>query len=459
MTSLRARLLLILITGTAAVWLSAMAWIFLSTRAEVEEVLDARLMEAARMVNSLISERRQEPGGGLPPTDTLFGEFERQPRAYERQLSCQIWSLDGALVGRSESAPQMRLSTAEAGFSLSDIDGETWRVFTVANPELGVRVMVGDNLRIRDGLVGDVIKGMLLPTVLVLPVMIGLIWLSVRQGLSPLNTVAAHLASRRARDLRPVPDGKLPREVAPLVGALNGLFKRVEDARERERSFTAFAAHELKTPLAGLKTQAQIALASDDRQVHANALRQISSGVDRTARLVKQLLDLAALEANDAAPKLVEADPVPVVRSVISALEPLARSREVSLSVTVPDEPLRVTMEPHFLELALRNLVENAVLHAPSGGEASCELRRAPDGRVSLHVRDDGPGIAEAELPLATERFFRGSNRSALGSGLGLAIVELAMERMGGALRLVNRTPHGLDASLTFANRGEDTAR
>jgi two-component system sensor histidine kinase QseC len=159
--------------------------------------------------------------------------------------------------------------------------------------------MVGDSLYVRERLVRNVVTGLVVPALLVLPLLAGMIWLCVRRGLNPLSSLASVLSKRQAQDLRPLPEDNLPKEIAPAVTALNGLFHRVEEARERERNFAIFAAHELKTPLAGLKTQAQIAESAKDEAVRANAVRQIAAGVDRTSRLVGQLLDLAALETSD----------------------------------------------------------------------------------------------------------------------------------------------------------------
>lgn len=448
MNSIRTRLLTVLLGSTGLVWLLAVAWIYLGTQAELERVLDARLMEAARMVNSLLTDRRIElalAGDGGRDAATAF-EMGGQP--YERQLSCQIWSLDGALVGRSEHAPEGRLTDAWSGFSETVVEGETWRVYAIENDDLGVRVMVGDRIGMRDRLVGDVITGLVLPAALILPFLAGVIWLSVRRGMSPLNDMAHALSSRAATDLRPLPDKNLPEEIAPAVHALNDLFRRVEAAREREKSFTAFAAHELKTPLAGLKTQAQIALAGSDGDVHANALRQISAGVDRTSRLVRQLLDLAAVEASDSAPALVTGRPIEVVERVVAEM-PQAGDRMIAVEKGVEDGGIDARFEPTFLALALRNLIENAINHTPEGGAVVIRVAET-EGRVDITIDDEGPGVPTGELPRITERFFRGRDKSAAGSGLGLAIVEEAAARMGGALRLQNRDPHGLRAVLSL---------
>lgn len=442
MSSISKRLFLILVLTTGLVWLSAVVWIFLSTRAEVEKVLDARLMEAGRMVSSLIvsQEIRVDASStvpaALPP---------RVHSSYERQLSCQIWSLRGALIGRSDGAPNQEMSEHADGFSETVIDNEKWRVYAITNHDLGVRVLVGDNLRIRDGLVNDVIRGLLLPALLIAPALAGLIWLSVRRGLSPLNSIARNLEERHASDLRPIEDVETAKEIVPVLQSLNGLFARVTGLRERERNFTAFAAHELRTPLAGLKTQAQVALASDDKAIRDQALRQIMVGVDRTGRLVRQLLDMTTIEAHEAPRPSGTVAAGKVLRALAAELpDP---TRHVTIDVSPDLDALELRIEPDLFSLAARNLIENAVNHSPVGGIVRCRAtkdRHAP----CIVIEDDGPGIPEEELPMVTERFFRGRNKAPIGSGLGLAIVELALGRSGWQLQLENRPSGGLLAVI-----------
>lgn len=453
MTSIKARLIAILIGTTGLVWLSAVIWIYASTQAEVERVLDARLAEAARMVNSLLTDQRIEVGVAPGAAVGAALQVGSNTTSYGRQLSCQIWSLNGALIARSTGAPDVRLTEANQGFSENEINGEIWRVYSIENAELGVSVMIGDSLRVRERLVGDVIKGLLLPASIIFPFLGGLIWLSVRRGLKPLRDMARTLSSRKASDLRPLPTSDMPEEIAPAVDALNLLFKRVDAARERERSFTAFAAHELRTPLAGLKTQAQIALGSADAEVHANALRQIAAGVDRTGRLVKQLLDLASLEASEAEPSPTHENISSLVQIVIAEQQALASRCGVAIRNELSDGKTKAWIEPNFLMLALRNLLENSISHSPDGGTIVCSI--AKDGTdVRIMIEDEGPGIPEEELPRATERFFRGRNKTEIGSGLGLAIAQLAIERLGGSLELMNRDPRGLSVSVSILARG-----
>ncbi len=449
MTSIRARLFLILLLTTGVVWLSAIAWIYLDTRAQVERVLDARLSEAARMVSSLLTRQDVDGRKGLDAGKAARNaEIAAMHAPYERQLSCQIWAMDGGLVGRSEGAPAQPLTDSGAGFSVTQVNGETWRVYAVENRALGMRVLVGDNMRVRDRLIADVIRGLALPALLILPVLAGLIWLSLKRGLAPLSAMARSLAARPATDLSPLPDNDSPSEIRPMIRALNGLFARVAAARAHERDFTAFAAHELRTPIAGLKTQAQIALGHGDATVRDNALRQIITGVDRTSRLVRQLTDLTNTESGAFGRDGGELD---AGRTLQALADDIRQHHPKAAAITLDPglSGLTLPVNATLFMLAARNLLENAVLHAPPERPVVCWLRRDPHG-ASLVIDDDGPGIPADELPKARDRFFRGRNRTITGSGLGLAIADLALRRMKGGLHLENRAGGGLRAELRF---------
>jgi two-component system sensor histidine kinase QseC len=419
------------------IWLSAVAWIYLSSRREVEHVLDTRLQEAARMVSSLVGTAAAEAGRAAAGPATM-----PPPRGYERQLSCQIWSLDGRMVARSSGAPERRLTDVPSGFSEREVDGETWRVFTVEDADNGVRVMVGDRLGLRERLVTDLIKGLLTPALLIAPLLGFLIWTSLGRGLRPLRSIARDLGARGADDMRPLDAGSAPVEVRPLAEALNNLFLKVEAARRHERDVTAFAAHELRTPLAGLKTQAQVAMASSNPEVTKSALQQILVAVDRTTRLVRQLLIAAQLDAAEGDAYLEEIDVGALVAETVNGMRAPAGIR------VIIDPALRgLTMRGNreYLQLAVRNLHENAVQHMAAG---TIEWGVRPDGR-GFFVRDEGPGIPEEEVLHVTTRFYRGRHKSAMGSGLGLAIVEMALCRSGAMLQLRNTSERsGLQAEI-----------
>ncbi len=434
MTSLRRRLFLVLITATSLIWLCAVAWIYLSSRSELEHVLDTRLQEAARMVHSLVA------GGNLAPASSLpFNET-----GYERQLSCQIWSLDGRLLARSSGAPEEALSGPSQGFASRLVNGEEWRVYTILDQDKGVRVVVGDRVGLRARLVRDLVAGLLAPAALIAPLLAILIWVSLARGLAPLSRIAREIAGRDGEDMQPVAASDAPSEVRPLLEALNSLFGKVEAARRHERDVTAFAAHELRTPLAGLKTQAQIALVATDADTREEALRLILVSVDRTARLVRQLLALANLEAAPATDSHDEAVNIGDFLREITQNIPNAGNFETSIDPLLDKWNIQTKREA--LHLIIRNLHENALQHTPKGGRIY--WRSIPDG---LGIENDGSVISEAELVRLTERFFRGSNKNSIGSGLGLTIAELAAARIGGRLSIRNRPLNdGVTVELTF---------
>ncbi len=426
MMSIRTRLFAILALVTALVWGGAVVWVEVQTRNEVQRVLDRRLMESARMVSSMM-----QPGSLSPVVNEERGG---RLAAYDQQLACQIWSMQGELIARSRSAPSAMLASGADGFSERVINGERWRVYTVHVPEGGYRVMVGDNLAVREHLVGSVVTGLLGPAVLGLLALGVLIWWSVGAGLRPIQQMTQALASRRADDLTPVDVAPGGKDLQPFVSALNDLIARVSEARRRETEFTAAAAHELRTPLAGLRVQAQIAANATDEGVRKHALEQIQTSVDRTARLVTGLLalareDEAAIEADD--------------RRWIDLRALFANDADARLEVL--DQAFRIYVQPDRFETAAANLLANAQ------AMASSRIRVAVEGQGNdaiLVVEDDGPGVSTADLERLGRRFFRTSDAPVGGSGLGLSIVLSTMKAHGGAVRFTLSALGGLRVEL-----------
>ena len=444
--SLRGRLFIILVSATGLIWLCATAWIFLQTRSEVEHVLDTRLQEAARMVSSLAinsgvpSSATGQPGSVLVP----------EGGGYERQLSCQIWSLDGRLVARSSGAPDDSLGNQKDGFSDQQVGGETWRVYAISDSAKGLRVLVGDRLGLRERLVSDLVGGLLWPAIFIVPLLGLLIWTSLGRGLRPLQHLAVDLQDRSVDDMRPIDSSHSPPEILPLVNSLNSLFARLEAARRHEREITAFAAHELRTPLAGLKTQAQVATATTDPTVREGALRHIVASVDRTARLVRQLLVMARLDAQAEVELKNEVN-------LTSLLEEIALPHQAAGPISVvldrSLDDITLVTNRDLLTVSLRNLHENAMQHMRREGVVKWSAATG-SSRVAITVDDEGPGIPEDELLLVTNRFFRGQHKSASGTGLGLAIVQLAIEKIGGSLALESKPGHcGLRATVSLPSR------
>jgi two-component system sensor histidine kinase QseC len=263
-----------------------------------------------------------------------------------------------------------------------------------------------------------------------------------------LRRLTQAVSRRNADALDPIDIGDTPREISPVVDALNGLFEKVVIAREHERSVTAFAAHELRTPLAGLRTQVQVALAAQDPAVRETALKNALVSADRTTRMARQLLALAQIDAAGTQSPQEWIDAGTRIRAVCDDL----RTKENPSPASIDDRLFgcRIRVNPDAFHAAVRNLTENAIQYS-RGPEPVCWSLAQQAGAVLLTIEDDGPGIPADEIGMVTKRFFRGRHKSALGSGLGLSIADTALQKDGLALRLQNRAPApGLRAEIVI---------
>ncbi len=414
MNSLRLRLFLLIAAATALVWSLAAAWTVLSARADVERVLDARLREAAVMVASL----------GYAEDSLMRVENDPAPLSlptYERQLSCQIWSVGGDLLGVSHGAPAQALSSGQPGFSEPIVDGIAWRVYTYVAPDTGLRIMVGDTQTVRRQLITGLLQGLLIPALMGLLALAALLWIGLGRGLAPVRRIAGAIAARAPDDQSPLDVGRVPHELAPLTQEIDDLFARIALLRSGEKRFLASAAHEMQTPLAGLRMHADIALRAPDHDTRERALERIRQSVDRTAGLVRQLLEWSRHDADRTA-STERAVLGPAVDIVADELEHLLERREVTLNVADEARVRDMPLSQDELVIALRNLVENAALHGPAN--ASITVGTTKDG---FYVEDCGEGIAPEDASAMLEPFMRGTATNLPGSGLGLAITMAAL--------------------------------
>jgi two-component system OmpR family sensor kinase len=248
------------------------------------------------------------------------------------------------------------------------------------------------------------------------------IWLAVGRGLRPLSAMSRAVAKRRPDALAPLAERDLPAELQPLAGSLNDLLSRLDAALGAQRRFTADAAHELRTPLAALKLQLDMARRADDVPARLAAYDDLEAGVERAAHLVDQLLTLARVEPEALATRAADCDLVALAKEAIVARGALAADKRVDLGLA-RDAPVPVRGDPASLAILLSNLLDNALRYTPAGGKVDVAID--DDGGVAvLTVADTGPGIPAEERDRVFDRFFRGAGNRAPGSGLGLSIVK-----------------------------------
>jgi two-component system sensor histidine kinase QseC len=429
MISIRRRLLANLSILFLFAWLllGVLSWI--SAQHEIEEVFDAELAESARVLLNLSA---HELRNGAPESAPAAVLSPRGGHHYEERLAFQIW-YRGRLVMRSGNAPASAMSVTP-GYSDQTIAGARWRVFVLHDGDSRAQVQVGELEDVRDEAIEEILLGTLWPVVLTLPLAALLIWVGVGRGLMPLHRLAGEIENRTPQSLSPVEVLDTPAELRPLTNSLNHLLGRLNEALESERRFTANAAHELRTPLAGLKAQAQFALRATEEGERQQALRQIVVGVDRATHLVSQLLTLARVDPDSVAAGHIDVDLAAVAASAAAELAPWALERQIDVVVD-DDNRGRVRGDASALAIMIRNLVDNAIRYTPPGGQVTVAVRTAGDG-VTLAVMDTGPGIPAVERAHAFERFWRGAGHSAPGCGLGLSIVQRIAALHGADIRL-----------------------
>ena len=437
--SLRRRLLGLLLGGVAAAWLVTMVFSYIDAHHEVDELFDAQLAQAAQTLLALAS---HDEGEGVED----LGEATHK---YQRRLRFQIWRADGKLLMRSNNAPESPLTEAR-GFSETRGEDGHWRHFSQWNDEHSLQVQVSENHHIRDDLIGHIAWRLIIPALFGLP-LIGLwVWLASRLGLSSLDGVARQIASRDPQQLQAIHPASAPAEIRPLVEALNGLFQRVEQTIDAERRFTADAAHELRTPLAALQAQLQVAQRARNGEEHDRSLQQLQSGLSRAARLVDQMLQLARLDPESGLPHPQPVDLTALGEAVCADLGAQIIARNIDFSFESPG-PAIVTGHAEWLRVLIRNLVDNAVRYTPEGGTVTVRIERQ-NGRLTLAVSDSGPGIPAAQRSAVLQRFHRLDQGGQPGSGLGLAIVARIAELHAAQLYLgTSPMTKGLDIRVQFA--------
>lgn len=414
MKSIRRQLLVWLLGGLALAIIAAAFGTYFRAREEANALFDYQLKEMAASLTDAPFAPAPAGVGALGPGSNA--------------LVVQIWDRNGVQLYLSQ--PHRVLpQNAQLGFTTVDTKSGAWRVFsTLADGQV---VQVAQPMSARRELATSMALRTVVPLLLALPLLALLIWLTIARGLAPLDRVAAAVERRSPALLEPLSESGLPREVRPLVGALNGLLGRLGVALDAQRSFIADAAHELRTPLTAVHLQAQLAERATSEGERRTALADLKGGLQRATRLVEQLLTLAREEPGVADHPPATIDLSALARSVVTELAPLAAEKSIDLGLRARSE-VQMVGDPDAIATLLSNLVDNALRYTPNGGKVDVGIA-LDSGRPTLSVRDSGPGIPEADRERVFDRFVRGSVAAGAvrGSGLGLSIVKRIAERHG----------------------------
>lgn len=423
---------------------------YLVTLAEMNEVFDAYLENAAKSIGRYHDsfDKSPVPGSDVRHTASLP---ERSDTPDDVEILTVTWTRDGQLIYTSDPRANLPFVGIE-GLSLLVADDEEWIVYSNVTP--GGVSQAAQRVAQRKFMAGESAAQVLPPMLVLLVVTGGLLVFGMRRGFAPLASAAQDVAARSAASLDPIPAEAVPAEVKPLVNSINDLLARLAKSFSLQRRFLADAAHELRTPVTALRLQLQLLRRAKSESAREQAYEELEKGIDRSQRLIEQLLAVARSEPDDESLRLQDVDADELVRSVVSAFNAKASHRGVDLGAQA-GAGVRIRGDAEQLRVLLNNLVDNAIRYTPAGGTVDVEASDE-GGAPRLSVTDSGPGIPVAERERVFDRFYRGESAAhpgaeAGGSGLGLAIVRTIAQRHGAHVSLHDRARGGgLEVQVSF---------
>lgn len=469
MGSIKFRLILLLLLTVILTSIVSIITGNMEAEHEINEIFDAQLAQEARIIqNSFLSNLTFDDPTliqSLLDSNTVIipqahGETDdvqsQYGHSYERKVAFQIWHRDKGLLMRSLSAPSQALSEqglvpAMRGFEDVKYNNETWRVFSLWDNEEKILVQTAENQEIRSEMVHEISEQLLSTSLFFLPVLVIVVVFAVYTGLSPLRLLETQIRQRHPENLEKIDISHVPKEISGMGTALNNLLGRIKQTLDKERQFTDDAAHELRTPLAALKTQTQVALRSTSNTDRENALNQILLGVDRTAHLVQQLLNLSRIGNERIS---METGQHGLHQAITSVLALQAHNLgEKNIEVRLDDsEEIMIEADPGILGMLLVNIIDNAIKYSPDNSALEISIARQKQ-HSCVTIRDHGPGIAEELQHRVFDRFYRISGNQAPGCGLGLSIAQRCAQLLHATIEMSTPdTGTGLQVSICFGD-------
>lgn len=439
----RQRVATISALAVSAALLVSIAGVHWAEESRDDKAFDARLEQTAKTILLFAREDAQE----LDKAKSLHTAVITMGPANEAIYRFQVWSADGTLLLRNLSASATEPLTAfsDTGLATLTIEGDESRVFTLHDPNGAMIVQVAEPLQKRN----DDFGFYLLPLILPFLVSLGVTSFLLKGSFRTLDAMAERMRQHNLLDIKPMQIDKPPKEMMPVIDAVNSLFLRTGNAITMEQRFTSMAAHELRTPWAGIRAQAQLARTAQSKEELQSALQALIRGIDRASHVFDQLFDLARLESmGNNITSTFQAVKVSIpFQQVLEELRSLAQSKDVTVASRFLAE------EVHGIEfilyLMLRNLVSNAILYTPKGGRVEV-FTQEKGPHLILTVDDSGKGIPAHAREKAFERFNRLDQHGADGVGLGLSIVAQVVSLLRASIQLLDSPLGGLRVQVTL---------
>ncbi|WP_435946250.1 quorum sensing histidine kinase QseC [Dryocola sp. BD586] len=444
--SLRAKLIASFILLTVIAWVGASAAAWYQTSKTLDKLFDTQQMLFAKRLSALdLRIIRDDPK--LPRTKKLVPHHRGNQD--DDALAFAIFSVDGQMrLNDGDNGKDLRFDYRRDGFTDGYLngDGDPWRLLWLTTPDGRYRIVVGQEKEYREDMALDIVASQLAPWLIALPLMLLLLAWLVSRALAPVHQLAAQLRRRSPDDAGRLETRRLPLEIKPLVDSLNTLFTRTGEFMLRERRFTSDAAHELRSPLAALKVQAEVAqLAGNDAPVRDHALNNLTTGIERATRLVDQLLTLSRLDSLAGLDDIEDVSLPALLQSAVMDAWHQAQREGVDIRLELQAEQVSVRGQALLLSLMVRNVLDNAVRYSPRGSAVAVILQPR-----EICITDNGPGISPEFLPALGKRFFRPPGQEKTGSGLGLSIVQRIAALHGMQARFSNSESGGFQVRISW---------
>lgn len=454
------RTLILLVASIVMLIASAAAtWSYIESNHELEELFDAELAQSTRVVQGLVqhlatTQSSEELAGVLEQTLQLpqgalnEGDYDEilpngTGHKYEKKLAFEVWTPTGEPVLDTLAANDDQ--ALNPGYAWSEATGFQWRTFTLQDPQTGYWIRTAQREDIRQELSQELALSNILPLLAALPLLVIAVAFAIQIGFRPLRKLEKPIRHMDPERIHPLDTRHAPKEVSGLVGAVNGLLKRLDDALERERRFSADAAHELRTPLTALRLN----LERIDGQ-YPGQFSDLTASVDRMVHLVEQMLLLSRVESG-AGFSPENQNLSDIIAQSIADVAPLALQKRIEPSLDDQTRKAMIRCQAPLVNSLMRSLLANAIQYSPPGTSVETRLEAQDDGYRVL-ICDQGPGIPEDAREKALDRFTRLDQRMGSGAGLGLAIARRIAEMHGGRLTLQDRQDGqpGLCVSVWF---------
>lgn len=450
-------------------------WMYFDAKHEIDELFDASLVQSARILDDLLF---LHPLGNEPhesasiPSKTIQQvalEVKQDGHEYEKNVAFQVWSTDNKLLYKSDSAPTKRFTVSETGFHRAVIHDHQWRAFSLYSKQNKWWLLVAESDEIRDELAGHIVKDHILPLIIGIPLLLLALHLLINKGLTPLRKVATELNEKHHQDLSQINNDETPEEVLSLVDSLNGLFLKLDKSYERERRFSADAAHELRNPLAALMINTDNALEDvidlqksdlmvNDTNIREHLKQQVSdlsnikNGIQQLSHSVQQLLALSRAENQITDENISQFSVLKLTNNVAGQYKIKLDSKKQPLHTNISKDHMIYGYKALF-SMLLGNLLSNTTKYAGQNAEVYLSTKMLKNGTLELIYEDTGNGIAIEEITRVKNRFYRANNSSSeSGSGLGLSIVDAIVNKHQGTWELSQSDKGGLKINILLKN-------